>query len=155
MSKFKFQLITAGLLALIYFMTTCGSRQAPAKIEWLTSVDSALRIAAAADKPLMIDFMATWCPPCRAMEESTFSQKAVIERARDFIPVRIDVDKQPDVANKYRSNARKYGGIGIPNLLFLTAQEDTLVHLIGFYPPDSLAQVMDSVKNVYRARSRQ
>jgi len=107
MSKSKFQLVTTSLLALIYIMTSCGTRQAPAKIEWLTSIDSALHIAAAADKPLMIDFMATWCPPGRAMEESTFSQKAVIERARDFIPVRIDVDKQPDVANKYHSNARK------------------------------------------------
>ena len=45
--------------------------------------------------------------------------KNIIKKSNEFIPVRIDVDKQKDIAEEYNGNARKYGGIGIPNILFL------------------------------------
>lgn len=92
----------------------------------------------------MIDFMALWCPPCKAMEDSTFNQPAVIEKSHQFVTLRIDVDNQPDVAVKYNGNARKYGGVGIPNLLFLSPDNEIIKHVIGFHNADQLIAVMDS-----------
>ena len=83
----------------------------------------------------MIDFMAVWCPPCKAMEDSTFSDRAVVERASAFVPVRIDIDKQREVASKCGALARKYGGIGIPNILFLSVEGKRLKHIVGYYGP--------------------
>ena len=89
------------------------------EITWITDIDKGLAQAKELDKPLMIDFMATWCPPCNKMEDSTFNNLDVIKKSSAFVTVRIDVDEQGDVANAYKSNAGKYGSTGIPNILFL------------------------------------
>ena len=93
----------------------------------------------------MVEFMAEWCPSCKMMEDSTFVNPGVIEKADRFIPVRIDVDRQKDIADEYKSNARKYGGIGIPNILFMTPRRRRLKHRIGYMDAAALTAVMDSV----------
>lgn len=115
------------------------------EIHWLSSVDAALTRAAKIGKPVMIDFMATWCPPCRAMEDSTFSNQLIAEKASSFVTVRIDIDKQREVAARYGALAKKYGGIGIPNILFLSPNGNRLKHIVGYYGPRELSAVMDSV----------
>lgn len=143
----KFFLIIISIV--LVTLSLCSPRQKVPAIDWSYDLDSALTIAAQSQKPLMIDFMATWCPPCKAMEETTFVDPAVIAKSKKFVTVRIDVDKQSEIANKYNGNARKYGGVGIPNLLFITAGQDTLRHIVGFFYPAELAAIMDSVLFVY------
>ena len=126
----------------------CGQKKqggATPGIVWMENVDEALALAKAQDKPLMIDFMATWCPPCERMEDSTFSHPDVIQKAAGFVTVRVDVDKQGEVADRYNSNASKYGGIGIPNILFLGQEGNALKHPIGYQGPERFMAVMDSV----------
>jgi thiol:disulfide interchange protein len=113
-------------------------------IEWTYNIEAGLAQAKKQGKPVMVDFMAVWCPPCRAMEDSTFSDPAVVEKATAFVPVRIDIDKQREVATKYGALARKYGGIGIPNILFLSADGTKLKHIVGYYGPGQLVAAMDS-----------
>ena len=137
-----------GILFLTALIATHCAEQKPAEqkeIAWMTDLRSALYKASTEKKPVMIDFMATWCPPCKAMEDSTFNQPEVIERAGRFITLRIDVDRQPEVAKKYKSNAQKYGGIGIPNILFLTPGEKEIAHPIGYLSPERMTAIMDSV----------
>jgi thiol:disulfide interchange protein len=144
-------MIVAVLVLLVAF--GCSKKEAEpqpaahqhAHIEWITDIDQALEMAEAQHKPLMVDFMATWCNPCKMMEDSTFSHESVIHKAESFIPVRIDVDKQGDVANAYKSNAGKYGGIGIPNVLFLDAHGHELKHPVGFRNAEQFIAIMDSV----------
>jgi thiol:disulfide interchange protein len=129
-------------------LTNCAQKLTPSgdnEIHWTANIDSALVLAAQTDHILMIDFTATWCPPCRAMEDSTFNQPAVIEKAGHFLTVRIDVDQQGESANEYNGNAAKYGGMGIPNILFLDKNRNRLAHLIGFQSADRLTAVMDSL----------
>ena len=115
-----------------------------AGIKWGYNLDEGLAKAKKESKPVMVDFMAVWCPPCKAMEDSTFSDAAVIGKSAAFVPVRIDIDKQHAVAAKYNGLARKYGGIGIPNILFLAADGTTLKHVVGYYGPQQLIAAMDS-----------
>jgi thiol:disulfide interchange protein len=141
---------TAASLAILVIVLAalsagCGKDQAPARIEWTFDIDAALIAARAQDKPVMVDFMATWCPPCHAMEDSTFSSPHVIRKASAFIPVRIDVDAQREVAVAYNANARKYGGVGIPNILFMDAEGKKLKHIVGYHGPEQFFSVMDSV----------
>ena len=114
-------------------------------IGWQRNLDDAFKLAAEKDRPLMVEFMAEWCPSCRMMEDSTFVDPGVIEKAGRFVPVRIDVDKQKEVAERYKSSARKYGGIGIPNILFMTRDGVRLKQRIGYMDAATLTAVMDSV----------
>ncbi len=134
-------------LIIFLFITSifgCGAEE-PREIEWGEDVTAALALAKESGKPIMVDFMATWCPPCHAMEDSTFSDPAVIQKVMRFIPVRIDVDKQREVAVQYDGNARKYGGVGIPNILFMAGDGTKLKHIVGYHGPEALVSVMDSV----------
>ncbi|HHS14342.1 MAG TPA: thioredoxin family protein [bacterium] len=139
------RIITACLLILWIIACSRHSEQAPENISWMTDVDSAKALAEAENKPILIDFMATWCPPCQKMEDSTFSHPDVIQKSRRFVNLRIDVDEQGDVADYFEGNAGKYGGVGIPNILFITHDETRLKHIIGYYRPEMLTAVMDSV----------
>ncbi len=138
--------LTAGLLILI---VGCGGKEAK-EIEWRGDITAALILAKQEGKPVMVDFTAAWCPPCHAMEDSTFSDKGVIRKARAFIPVRIDVDEQREAAVQYDGDARKYGGVGIPNILFMTGDGTKLKHIIGYHGPEAFVSVMDSVLAMVR-----
>ena len=136
-------------LVLVFLIMIGGCQKNEKKIvqniQWIENIDQGLAMAAEQNKPIMIDFMATWCPPCKKMEDSTFSNPDVIKKAHFFIPIRIDVDKQEGVANKYESNASKYGGIGIPNILFLDTDGKEIKHPVGYKNPTLFLAIMDSV----------
>ncbi len=123
-----------------------------AQIQWHKNLDKALEKAQKEKKIVLVEFMAKWCSVCRAMEDSTFLDQAVIERVNDFIPVRIDVDKNKDLAEKYHANAKKYGGVGIPNFLFLDAQGNVLMHRIGFFNTKGFVALLDSVEIVAKEK---
>ncbi len=135
------------LLVPVALSAGCGGEPG---IDWEKDLDAALASAKELRKPVMIDFMATWCPPCHAMEDSTFSAPEVVRKSRAFVTVRIDVDEQREVAVAYNGNARKYGGVGIPNILFLDADGGRLKHVVGYQGPEQFASVIDTVLAMLR-----
>jgi len=65
-------------------------------VHWRT-LDGAAAVAAAEHKPILYDFSATWCEPCRRMEIEVFANledAALINGS--YVPVRVrDDDKSP------------------------------------------------------------
>ena len=115
------------------------------EVNWGNDIDLALNLASISNKIIMIEFMAEWCPPCKKMEKETFSNESVIEKLNEFILVKIDIDEQQNIAKAYNGNARKYGGIGIPNILFLDKEKNIVHRIVGFHNANQLITVMDSV----------
>ena len=52
------------------------------------------------DKPILVDFYATWCGPCRAMAPVLDQLKK--DFGSQIRVIKIDVDKNPQIANRLK-----------------------------------------------------
>ncbi|CAF2053614.1 unnamed protein product [Brassica oleracea var. botrytis] len=78
----------------------CAPLTVRAKKQTFNSFDDLLLNS---DKPLLVDFYATWCGPCQLMVPIL---NEVSETLRDKIAVvKIDTEKYPSLANKYQVEA--------------------------------------------------
>jgi thiol:disulfide interchange protein len=74
-------------------------------IPWRASYAAALDEARSANKPAFVYFTASWCVPCQSMKSTTWADRGVDAALRDYVPVKVDVDEHPDLAQKYNVTA--------------------------------------------------
>ena len=79
--------------------------EGPSESTWVRSYATGLKEAQQAGKPVLLDFTATWCPPCREMEKNVWPDPFVKEAMAKFVCVSVDVDKDPGTAMKYGANS--------------------------------------------------
>lgn len=114
-----------------------GGAKTPAPVDdplWL----STLKRAKKEMKPIVLDFHAEWCVPCKKMDKVTFSDERVQALLSQYVLVKVDTDKHPDLA-------RSFGVVGLPDIRLLNSEGKELRKLRGFQSPDQMKNALRSV----------
>jgi thioredoxin 1 len=85
------------------------------------------------DVPVVVDFWAEWCPPCRALAP-TFEELAQQYAGRVRF-VKLNVDENSGVS-------QRYGIKGIPTLLFFDGGREA-ERVVGASGKETLARIVD------------
>jgi thioredoxin 1 len=80
------------------------------------------------DKPVLVDFYADWCVPCKIV--SPLVQRISKEYSGKLITIKINVDLKQDIASKYEVQ-------GIPTIMMFYKGEP-IMRLVGAHPYESL-----------------
>lgn len=95
------------LLVAFVLLAACGG----------SSWDKAVASANKSDKPLVIEFYATWCGPCRWFEETVLTDNEVKSRLGEIEFERMDFDSSAG-----RHHARRLGVHSVPTLVAVDRQ---------------------------------
>jgi len=106
-------------------------------IEWFTSYEEGMKVAADEGWPVMIDLYADWCGPCKMLDEQTWPDPAVQKLADKFVCIKVNVDENEQVA-------KDYGATSIPLVVFLKSDGTKIDESVGFRGPTEMAKAMEA-----------
>lgn len=85
---------------------------------WVHSLSEGLKEAEIEGKPVLLDFWATWCKNCLAMDRTTLKDPEILEALESFVPVKVQAENlsEPETAEML-----EYFGVqGLPTYVILT-----------------------------------
>lgn len=86
-----------------------------------------------AEQPVLVDFFATWCGPCKMLAPTLDAVAAeVADRAKVY---KVDVDQSPDVA-------AMYGVMSVPTLILFKGGQP-VKQTVGAQPKPALLAMFD------------
>jgi len=113
------------------------------EIAWRAWGDDAFAEARQSDKPILLAISAVWCHWCHVMDETSYSDPAVIAGINErYVPIRVDNDERPDVNRRYNMG-------GWPTTAFLTPDGEIL-NGATYIPPDAMRHYVTEVADVWR-----
>jgi thioredoxin 2 len=113
---------------------TCGQCHSP--LPWLVNAgDDTFGAALDTSRLVIVDLWAEWCGPCRMV--APILERLAVDFAGRVKVVKVDVDRSPSVAQRYRATS-------IPMLLFLRRGE-LLDTVVGAQPEHVLRQRVEQL----------
>lgn len=99
-----------------------------------------------AGKPVIIDFYADWCLPCKELDEKTFNDRAVAGELDRFVRIKANLTNDQDAT--VQRLTQQYRIIGVPTLVFLDSagHEMDAQRLTGFEKPDAFLARLKQVR---------
>jgi len=91
-----------------------------------------LQEAAATSRPILVDFHASWCGPCKAMDALVYNEAEVIRELADVLTVKVDVDKPEADALE-----REFGVTRLPTLVYCDPTGKAWGSFTGFVTRDT------------------
>ncbi|WP_158056056.1 DUF255 domain-containing protein [Halorussus halophilus] len=117
------------------------------KVEWREWGPDAFTEAQDEDKPVLLSLSATWCSWCHQMDREAYSNPMVAANVNDsFVPVRVDIDRQPRVRERYNMG-------GFPSNVFATPEGELLTGAT-YLETDGMRQIVERIRDLWTHKGR-
>jgi len=84
-------------------------------------------------QPMIIDFYADWCIPCKELDKETFSNEQVIKESKRFKALKADMTKS--VSPEVEKLRNEFKIIGVPTVIIIDASGKEVARITGFIKP--------------------
>jgi thiol:disulfide interchange protein DsbD len=133
-------LATIGLFgATNYVLTPKGA----VELAWLRDEPAAVAAARAAGHPMLVDFMANWCLPCKEFEVKVFSRPDVAEAMQRFTLLRVDLTHEDDDPG-LQVVKKKYGADTLPAIRLVGKDGAILAKTDEFMEPRAFLKLLQT-----------
>ena len=133
--------VLVGVVALVAASTIFRPKEV---IPWRTDFAAARTEAAQSGKPVFAYFTAEWCGPCQNLKTTTWASDRVETALRNYVPVRIDIDRHPDLFKRYGLTPSNLDG-GIPAFRVIDPKGGELrKEVTGYMGPDDFLKWLNS-----------
>ncbi len=129
------------LIAVSVYMLVPSQKKS---IGWDVYSSQNLASASSNARPVIIDFYADWCIPCKELDASTFSNDEVIAESKRFSAFKADLTKSaaPDI----EAIKKQFKIKGVPTVLILDSKGEEIKRITGFVPAEEFLNTIRDVK---------
>ena len=98
--------------------------------------------ARAGERPVLLEFGAEWCIPCREMETTTYAHPDVVREADRFRMVKADITEETAATSAL---TQAYGVKGVPTTILFSPSGGEHQRFVGYVGPDEMLAAMRGV----------
>ena len=109
------------------------------KVKNIAELELAIK---SSDKPVMLDFWASWCVACKELEEITFKDEEVIKKLQGFTLLKVDVTLNSE---EDKALQKMFGVVGPPAIIFWDKNKNEVKSskIVGYKNPKDFLEIIN------------
>lgn len=109
-------------------------------IAWSHSYADAVRTATSSARSAIVEFYTDWCPWCRRLDDSTFTDPAVVAMSDRYVFARVNAELDT-------AAARIFGVSSFPTVILFDGAGNEVGRIVGYVPPEKFVKTMSNFVN--------
>lgn len=109
--------------------------EASGKVSWFYSLDEGLKRSKLLSRPVLVDFYADWCGPCKMLDAQTWPDPAVAQETERFVCVKLNVDEN-------QQRADQFGVTAVPTIAVVSPQGRIIGRSTGYLDPRDMVRFL-------------
>lgn len=113
-------------------------------IEWIKYDNKDFEKHLNLGKPIILDFYADWCLPCKELDKITFSDPEVVKESKRFVSYKIDLTIHNSQETK--ELREKFGIVGVPTVILFDSKGKEAARINQFVSPEEMLKKMQIIE---------